>query len=53
MRTYRITLTGKTPLLMHYDDVRWADLGKTAAVQLALPEHKALPKRPMPAEGEA
>jgi hypothetical protein len=25
MRTYDITLTGKTPLLMHHDDIEWAD----------------------------
>lgn len=25
MQTYRITITGKTPLLMHRDDVEWAD----------------------------
>jgi hypothetical protein len=26
IRTYRFTLTGSTPLLMHHDDVQWADL---------------------------
>lgn len=25
MKEYRITLTGKTPLLMHHDDIDWAD----------------------------
>ena len=25
MRTYSVTLTGKTPLLMHYDNIEWAD----------------------------
>lgn len=25
MRTYKVTLTGKTPLLMHHDDIGWAD----------------------------
>jgi hypothetical protein len=25
MRTYKITITGKTPLLMHYDNIEWAD----------------------------
>jgi hypothetical protein len=25
MRTYSITITGKTPLLMHYDNIEWAD----------------------------
>jgi hypothetical protein len=25
MRTYGVTLTGKTPLLMHYDNIEWAD----------------------------
>lgn len=25
MRTYQITLTGKTPLLMHHDNIEWAD----------------------------
>lgn len=25
MRTYEITITGKTPLLMHHDDIDWAD----------------------------
>lgn len=25
MRTYNIELTGKTPLLMHYDNIEWAD----------------------------
>jgi hypothetical protein len=32
---------------------RVADIGKTAAVQLALPEHTSLPKRPVPAKDEA
>lgn len=26
MKTYHVTLTGKTPLLMHNDDIEWADL---------------------------
>ena len=38
MRNYRITLTGKTPLLMHYDDVAWAD---KMAAWLTVPENKA------------
>ena len=25
MRTYQVTLTGKTPLLLHYDNIEWAD----------------------------
>ena len=25
MRTYAVTLTGKTPLLMHHDNIEWAD----------------------------
>lgn len=25
MRTYNITITGRTPLLMHHDDIEWAD----------------------------
>lgn len=25
MRTYHVTLTGKTPLLMHHDNIEWAD----------------------------
>lgn len=25
MRTYQVTITGKTPLLMHHDDIDWAD----------------------------
>lgn len=25
MKTYRVTLTGKTPLLMHHDNIEWAD----------------------------
>ena len=25
MKTYEITLTGKTPLLMHHDNIEWAD----------------------------
>lgn len=25
MRTYEVVLTGKTPLLMHYDNIEWAD----------------------------
>jgi hypothetical protein len=25
MRTYNVQLTGKTPLLMHYDNIEWAD----------------------------
>jgi len=25
MRTYDVTITGKTPLLMHYDNIEWAD----------------------------
>lgn len=25
MRTYNVTLTGKTPLLMHHDNIEWAD----------------------------
>lgn len=25
MRTYQVTLTGKTPLLMHHDNIEWAD----------------------------
>lgn len=25
MREYRVTLTGKTPMLMHRDDIEWAD----------------------------
>lgn len=25
MRQYRVTLTGKTPLLMHHDNIEWAD----------------------------
>lgn len=25
MKTYQITLTGKTPLLMHHDNIEWAD----------------------------
>jgi hypothetical protein len=25
-RTYNVTLTGSTPLLMHHDDIAWADL---------------------------
>jgi hypothetical protein len=25
MKTYNVTLTGKTPLLMHYDNVEWSD----------------------------
>jgi hypothetical protein len=29
MQTYKVTLTGKTPLLMHYDNVEWADFMDT------------------------
>lgn len=25
MKTYKVTLTGKTPLLMHHDNIEWAD----------------------------
>lgn len=25
MRTYHVTITGKTPLLMHHDNIEWAD----------------------------
>ena len=25
MRTYEVTITGKTPLLMHHDNIEWAD----------------------------
>lgn len=25
MRTYNVTITGKTPLLMHHDNIEWAD----------------------------
>lgn len=50
MRTYRITLTGKTPLLMHYDDVRWAD---KMAAWLTVPENKPAPVRPVPVEIKA
>ena len=25
MRTYKVTFTGKTPLLMHHDNIEWAD----------------------------
>src|SRR5690606_31225901 len=25
MRTYQVTITGKTPLLMHWDNIEWAD----------------------------
>lgn len=25
MRTYEVTITGKTPLLMHWDNIEWAD----------------------------
>jgi len=25
VRTYRVTLTGKTPLIMHHDNIEWAD----------------------------
>lgn len=25
MQTYKVTLTGKTPLLMHFDNIEWAD----------------------------
>lgn len=25
MKTYKVVLTGKTPLLMHYDNIEWAD----------------------------
>ena len=25
MRTYKVTITGKTPLLMHHDNIEWAD----------------------------
>jgi len=25
MKTYQVTITGKTPLLMHYDNIEWAD----------------------------
>jgi len=25
MKTYSVTITGKTPLLMHHDDIEWAD----------------------------
>ena len=38
MRKYQMTLTGKTPLLMHRDDVEWSD---KMAEWLAIPENKA------------
>ena len=25
MKTYAVEITGKTPLLMHYDNIEWAD----------------------------
>jgi hypothetical protein len=25
MRHYNVTITGKTPLLMHHDNIEWAD----------------------------
>jgi len=25
MRTHQVVLTGKTPLLMHHDNIDWAD----------------------------
>lgn len=28
MQTYRVTITGKTPLLMHHDNIEWADFMK-------------------------
>jgi hypothetical protein len=41
MDTYRITLTGESPLLMHADDILWRD---TLAEWLAVPENKQLSK---------
>jgi hypothetical protein len=41
MRTYEVTLTGKTPLLMHYDNVEWADF---MAEWAAVPENKKMSK---------
>lgn len=38
MRKYEVVLTGKTPLLMHRDDVEWSD---RMAEWLAIPENKA------------
>ena len=29
METYKITLTGASPLLMHKDNINWAELVKT------------------------
>ena len=38
MRKYQVTLTGKTPLLMHRDDVEWSD---QMAAWLSVPENRA------------
>lgn len=38
MRKYEVTLIGKTPILMHRDDVEWSD---RMAEWLAIPENKA------------
>jgi hypothetical protein len=34
-RTYRVTITGKTPLLMHWDNIEWADEMKAWSEQPA------------------
>ena len=41
MRQYTVTLTGKTPLLMHYDNIEWADFMAEWKDQ---PENKKLSK---------
>lgn len=38
MRTYRVTIEGKTPLIMHYDNIEWADTMKAWDKN---PKHKA------------
>lgn len=37
MRTYQVTLTGETPLLMHYDNIDWSD---DVAEWLSNPDNK-------------
>lgn len=41
MRQYKVTITGKTPLLMHYDNIEWADFMTEWKDQ---PENKKLSK---------
>lgn len=41
MREYTVTITGKTPLLMHYDNIEWAD---RMEAWKKVPAHKAASK---------